>query len=152
MVDFHIVNIQSTHSPQIQQFKVIVKVQSYSYNPNKAIQYRDDLLGHLRILSKDHVNSRKGDPSRSAHHKYIQIYGLSHATRTLTINEKSPPWLCFSTCQEESLTKQWTYGPTLLPWFHWFDHFHTSLACFSRAVKQARDVWKWSNHGNSVGP
>ncbi len=25
---------------------------------------------------------------------------------------KSPPWLCFSTCQGESLTKQWTYGPT----------------------------------------
>ncbi len=23
-----------------------------------------------------------------------------------------PPWLCFSTCQGESLTKQWTYGPT----------------------------------------
>ncbi len=27
--------------------------------------------------------------------------------------EKSPPWLCFSTCQEESLTKQWTIGPLL---------------------------------------
>ncbi len=25
---------------------------------------------------------------------------------------KIPPWLCFSTCQGESLTKQWTYGPT----------------------------------------
>ncbi len=23
-----------------------------------------------------------------------------------------PHWLCFSTCQGESLTKQWTYGPT----------------------------------------
>ncbi len=26
---------------------------------------------------------------------------------------------------------QWTYGPTLLPWF---DHFHTSLACFKDRV------------------
>ena len=49
-------------------------------------------------------------------------------TEILSIRTKSSPWLCFSTCQEESLTKQWTYGPTLLPWF---DHFHTSLACFT---------------------
>ncbi len=34
---------------------------------------------------------------------------------TFTVEQllsKSPPWLCFSTCQGESLTKQWTYGPT----------------------------------------
>ena len=24
---------------------------------------------------------------------------------------KIPPWLCFGTCQGESLTKQWTSGP-----------------------------------------
>ncbi len=47
---------------------------------------------------------------------------------TGTQHAKSSPWLCFSTCQEESLTKQWTYGPTLLPWF---DRFHTSPACFT---------------------
>ncbi len=27
-----------------------------------------------------------------------------------------------------TMKRQWTYGPTLLPWF---DHFHTSLACFT---------------------
>ncbi len=29
---------------------------------------------------------------------------------------------------ERQHRSQWTYGPTLLPWF---DHFHTSLACFT---------------------
>ncbi len=27
-----------------------------------------------------------------------------------------------------TMKRQWTYGPTLLPWF---DHFRTSLACFT---------------------
>ncbi len=50
------------------------------------------------------------------------------STQERSFCTQSPPWLCFSTCQGESLTKQWTYGPTLLPWF---DHFHTSLACLT---------------------
>ena len=33
-------------------------------------------------------------------------------TGVFSFHRKSPPWLCFSTCQGESLTKQWTYGPT----------------------------------------
>ncbi len=35
------------------------------------------------------------------------------------------------------------------------NHKQTVYSVFKRilrAVKQARDVWKWSNHGNSVGP
>ncbi len=41
---------------------------------------------------------------------------------------KNPPLgcQCFSTCQGKSLTKQWTYGPTKLPWN---DHSNTSFAC-----------------------
>ncbi len=27
-----------------------------------------------------------------------------------------------------TMKRQWTYGPTLLPWF---DNFHTSLTCFT---------------------
>ena len=41
-----------------------------------------------------------------------QDFQFSKQRKFLTSGEKSHPSLCFSTCQGESLTKQWTYGPT----------------------------------------
>ncbi len=53
------------------------------------------------------------EKSHEIRKQYIQsalLLGLSLGLGEF--GRKSPPWLCFSTCQEESLTKQWTYGPT----------------------------------------
>ncbi len=33
-------------------------------------------------------------------------------TEKKSVHPKIPPWLCFSNCQGESLTYQWTYSPT----------------------------------------
>ena len=38
---------------------------------------------------------------------------------------------------------QWTYGPTLLPWFN---HFHTCRLLL------VMNVWKWLNPGNNLSP
>ncbi len=38
----------------------------------------------------------------------IRIKLLAMHFRGVLVNPP-PPWLCFSTCQGESLTKQWTY-------------------------------------------
>ncbi len=43
------------------------------------------------------------------------------------IQFKIPNSLCFSTWEFRSLSKQWTYGPTLMPWRY---HLYTALPSF----------------------
>ncbi len=62
----------------------------------------------------------------------VEVENLLHdkyeTTEEVKVSPQSEVFFSGTTCHLLTMKRQWTYGPALLPWF---DHFHTSLACFT---------------------
>ncbi len=87
-------------------------------------QHLNIMLSTYTLLTSDFAESKL-----TAEESQIGFYKL-RCQQSVREHPIICMWIYKSEQHSDLLTmkRQWTYGPTLLPWF---DHFHTSLACFT---------------------